>query len=109
MGDAPITETWSRFFRAAVGDHLTNQYVADKLGVSNTTISNWKHGKHFKKPAADLVVEFARAFYNGPLSDPLVAAGYGRPDEYSETVVKPDIGALSIDELLDEIRRRTGE
>jgi transcriptional regulator with XRE-family HTH domain len=102
-----IAETWSAFVAKSVGDALINWEVARKIGVSDTTVGNWKRGINFSQPNANKVIDFARQF-GRPLSEALVAAGYGEAREYAETVVvrrdlARDLAQMSTDELLDAI------
>jgi transcriptional regulator with XRE-family HTH domain len=102
MKDELITHAWSVFVRDAVGE-LTNQQVADRIGVSDTTVGNWVNGKNFTQPDANKVVAFARAF-GRPIPKALAAAGIVEEHEFDETVVvrrEPD--EMSTDEMLDSV------
>lgn len=82
--DEQIVSGWSAFVRESIGD-LPNKVVAERIGVSPSTVGNWVRGDHFNQPDGTSVVRFARTF-GRPLPDALVAAGYGDASEYSKTV-----------------------
>ena len=101
--DDQITQAWSAFVRESVGK-MSNKAVAERIGVSDSTVGNWIRGSHFKQPDAKLVVRFARTF-GRPLPTALVAAGYGCEVEYSETVMTiRDASQMSDDELDDAVQ-----
>jgi hypothetical protein len=108
MNDTPsVTETWSTFVRTVIGQR-TNKEVAELIEFSESGVGNWVRGEGFAAPNAQHVVRFARTFRQ-PLHLALIAAGIGAPDDYGDIVTTPDASALTTDELLDELRRRTAD
>lgn len=102
--DDQITKSWSDFVRATIGD-LAKKVVAERIGVSDSTVGNWVNGDHFSQPNANLVIRFAREF-GRPIPDALVASGYGEENEYHETVLTiRDFGDMTSDEI-DEVLER---
>lgn len=114
MSENGATAAWSKFVRESVGD-LSNKVVAQRLGVSDSTVGNWVRGDHFTQPDGRSVIRFARIFHR-PLAAALVAAGYGEEREYTETVLSMPAPAdmsdgeiiEAIDDLVTEMRRRRG-
>jgi transcriptional regulator with XRE-family HTH domain/predicted GIY-YIG superfamily endonuclease len=86
--------------------------IAEKTGITATTISRWKTAAHGTRP--ENVTAFARA-YDRPVLEALVAAGFLSADEAKVTEVslprdpsQMDSAALAteIQRLVDELRRR---
>lgn len=103
MTPEEIGLSWSAFIRGAIGDRdMTNAEIGDLVGVSESMVGNWINAKP-GQPTGSNVIEFARRF-GYPLSDALVAAGYGEEREYRETVIVPrDVTDMSADEMIDRI------
>lgn len=102
MKEDQIAETWSAFVRQSVGE-LTNKQVADRIGVSDTTIGNWLRGANLTQPDANKVLAFAREF-GRPVPLALAAAGFIEEREFRETVVvnvRHDVAKMSTDEMVD--------
>lgn len=105
MDDKRVRESWSELVRDTIGDMAYN-VVAEQVGVSANTISNWVRGENYKRPDGYNVFRFAKAF-GLPVPDALIRAGIGDEDDYNgEIRVKPDINVLSKTEMLAEIMRR---
>lgn len=100
MKHAAITRSWSSFVVESVGD-LSNKEIAERIGVSDSTVGNWRRGENFAQPDANKVIDFAREF-GRPLPVALAAAGYGEEREYQETVlVRPDFSKMSVDQMVE--------
>lgn len=95
--------TWWQYVQKISGGESQRQ-IAARLGLSPSTVSRWD-----ETPArADNVAAFARE-YGRPVLEAFIAAGVLTYEEARATITVPDIGQLSADELLAEIRRRIGE
>lgn len=92
--------TWWQYVHNVTGGSSQVE-VYKRTGISQATISRWQRSM----PQPDSAAQFARA-YGRPVLEAFVAAGYLSEEEASATVTVPDIGALSDDELLAEIKRR---
>lgn len=66
------TESWNAYLASVRGDDLDKD-VAEKAGISASTLSRWLSGKQF--PSPQQVITLARSYRESPL-DALVAAGY---------------------------------
>lgn len=105
MDDKRVRESWSELVRDTIGDTAFN-VVAEQVGVSANTISNWVRGENYRRPDGYNVFRFAKAF-GIPVPEALVRAGIGDEDDYSgEIRVKPDINELSTTEMLAEVMKR---
>ena len=98
-------ETWAEYVRR-VTRSVSQTEIADKTGVAQTAIGRWLRGDT-GAPRAESVVAFAKAVGRPPV-EALIAAGYLEPSDAGQTVsVGQSIREFSIDELLDELRRRS--
>lgn len=78
--------------------------ISKKTGISAATVSRWQRSQ----PQPDSTATFAKA-YGRPVLEAFVAAGYLSLEDAGATVTVPDIGQLSADDLLAEVRRRMRE
>lgn len=100
----PVTENWTEYVRRIAGN-LTQAQIAKAMGgVSTSNIGRWIRGEP-GQPAADNVIAFAKAFKQPPV-EALRVAGYFTDDDVSPTARTP-LTEYSVDELLEELRRRT--
>ncbi|HHT20976.1 MAG TPA: helix-turn-helix transcriptional regulator [Tissierellia bacterium] len=72
--------------------HLTQQELAEKLGVSNKTISRWETGETL--PEAGLILDLANEL--GITSDELLRGERDTAPKRSGTSVEPDTANLPI-------------
>lgn len=80
--------------------------LADRLGVSQSTISRWRSGKN--APTVENVIDFARAVGDSPVAA-LVMFGFLRESEVGEVVhLKATADQLNAYDLLAELGRRLG-
>lgn len=98
------TETWTTYLASIRGDDLDKD-VAQKAGVSASTLSRWLSGLQF--PSPQQVIALARSYRESPL-DALVAAGHLTASELSAygTPRSLAIRDFSDVELAREILRR---
>lgn len=95
--------TWWEYVQR-IAERSSQIEIAKRSDISAATISRWQRGT----PQPDSAAAFARA-YGRPVIEAFVAAGYLSEVEASATVTVPDIGQLSDDDLLTEIKRRMQE
>lgn len=98
-------ETWTRYLRATT-ESDNDITVAEKVGVSSSTIGRWKDGKIDPKPRQ--VVALARAYGKNPLGA-LIAAGYLEQGDIEGEVhlgIPFALDAASTFELLEEVEKR---
>jgi transcriptional regulator with XRE-family HTH domain len=100
-----IVQSWPDYVRRT-SKGLTQEQIAERTGISQTTISSWLRSAP-SRPKADMVIAYCRAFQLPPL-DALAAAGYLTAAEAASTARTP-LGAYSTAELFDEMRRRTSD
>ncbi|WP_164884569.1 helix-turn-helix domain-containing protein [Leucobacter muris] len=99
------TKAWTRYLEAVT--HPDNdRTVAEKLGISPSTISRWASGAVDPKPRQ--VVALARAYDKNPLTA-LIAAGYldesDLGDELTITVAQ-DLEEVSTEQLVGALQER---
>lgn len=94
--------TWWQYVQSVAGGDQQNA-IARRLGVDQSTVSRWKASGIPGKP--ENVVALARA-YGRPVLEAFVAAGFLSKEDAGATVTVPDIGQLSDDDLLSEVKRR---
>ena len=104
--------TWSAYVRRQLDAHrgeLTNEQVGELIGASGSMVGNWLKAEGFRQPAIDKVVEFWRQFGEGTtLPQAQAAAGFADVEEFDTVVhTRPSLETVDIDELLDEVRKRT--
>lgn len=78
---------------------------ATLTGVDQTAIGRWLRGDT-GAPRAESVVAFARAV-NRPPVEALIVAGYLSPDDVQGATVRGSLDDFTVDELLDELRKRS--
>lgn len=93
---------WWQYVQSVAGTDQQRE-IAQKLGVDQSTISRWKQTGIPGKP--ENVSAFASA-YNRPVLEAFIAAGFLTERDARATVTVPDIGQLSDDDLLSEVKRR---
>ncbi len=109
-GDVPYPDpvaqaTWWRYVVTVTGN-ATQKDIAAATGIDQSSISRWQSGAN--TPRAEAVVTFARTYRRSPV-EALVAAGYLSSEDagvVEMTTLTGDLTRVSIDSLLDEIRRR---
>lgn len=107
--------TWAQYVSAVVGE-MTADEVAGRVGVSATTIRNWKNPDYQRPIEWQLVHRFADAF-GRPRTEALRAAGVLGPDDIviddgipQAVIGLRGLGDAPLDQILDEIRDRvTGD
>ncbi len=83
---------------------LRGREVAERVGVSEATVSHWRHGR--RPPSPSDAVKVAKAFGRPPLEG-LVAAGILTEDEAADPgVVRTGIGSFTSVEIAAELLRR---
>lgn len=93
--------TWWQYVQS-ITEGAQQKDIASNLGVDQSTVSRWKTGVPGKP---ENVAALARA-YRRPVLEAFVAAGFLTERDAKAKVTVPDIGALSDDDLLAEIKRR---
>lgn len=110
MDAEDFARAWSNYVeRQLASRDLTNKEVGEVVGVSPSTIGNWRHAKGLNRPSGENVIDFWRHFGEGStLPEAMAAAGFGRVEEY-DTVIRtvPDPALLETSDLLEQIRIRT--
>lgn len=99
-------ETWTEYVERILGG-VSRKDAAQQAGVSEATMSRWITGTGKKRPVAESVVEFARAFNQEPVKA-LIAAGYLQPDDLNGKVIEvyQSRAELSDGELIAELADR---
>jgi len=102
----PVAEaTWWRYVLTVTGN-ASQKDIAAATGIDQSSISRWQRGTN--TPRAEAVVALARAYGRSPV-EALVAAGYlsdGELGVVELTTLTGDLTSVSIDSLLNELRRR---
>lgn len=79
-----------------------------KTGIDGSTLSRWKRGESGGL-RADKVAAFARG-YGAPVLEAFVEAGFISPDEAGAApAAKPDLAAITDDQLVELVRQRLHE
>src|ERR1700676_338103 len=97
--------TWWRYVVTVTGN-AAQKDIATATGIDQSSISRWQRGTN--TPRAEAVVALARAYGRSPV-EALVAAGYLSSSELGVvelTTLTGDLSGVSVDSLLNEIRRR---
>ena len=103
--EPPAQAAWWRYVVTVTGN-VAQKEIADATGIDQSSISRWQRGT--STPRAEVVVALARAYGRPPI-EALVAAGYLSSDEAGVeelTTVPGDLTGVSVDSLLNELRRR---
>ena len=96
--------TWWGYVQAVSG-RATQAEIASRIGVTPPSVGRWRTGGVDPRSAA----AFARS-YGHPVLEAFVAAGFLTEEEAeAEVIAVPDIGSLSDDELIAELRARLAE
>lgn len=95
--------TWWQYVQEVAGGSSQIE-ISKKTGISAAAVSRWQRAV----PQPDTAALFART-YQRPVLQAFVAAGFLTADEAAATITVPDIGQLSADDLLAEVRRRMRE
>ncbi|OQW34554.1 MAG: hypothetical protein A4E20_11075 [Nitrospira sp. SG-bin2] len=93
---------WWRFVME-VTDHATQTSIAEKSGIKQPLLSDWKTGR-IKQPDPSSIVTLTTA-YGVPYTDGLVAAGHMTEDQ-AATVIERSPRSLTNSQLLSEIAWR---
>jgi len=96
---------WWQYVQTITGGQQQNE-IAKAIDLNPSTVSRWKSTGI--PGNAENVAALARA-YGRPVLEAFVAAGFLTDREAKATVTVPDIGQLSADDLLAEVRRRMRE
>jgi transcriptional regulator with XRE-family HTH domain len=99
--------TWSDYVHRITAG-MTQMQIAERSGLGQTTISGWLK-ETSTATRADYVVKLARAF-NQNVIEALIIAGYITASEAKvKTVLRTPLSEYSLEELLDEFRRRAAD
>lgn len=97
--------TWSAYVARTCGDDQGKDFQA-KTGIDGSTLSRWKRGDTGGGLRVDKVAAFARG-YKVPVLEAFVEAGFLTAKEAkSRPVGRPDLGAITNDELVELVRQR---
>jgi transcriptional regulator with XRE-family HTH domain len=103
----PATQaTWWHYVATVTGG-AAQKDIAAATGIDQSSISRWQRAAN--TPRAEAVVALARAYSRSPV-EALVAAGYLSSSEVGVvelTTLTGDLSGVSVDSLLNELRRRT--
>lgn len=99
--------TWSEYVIRTCGDDQGRDFQT-KTGIDGSTLSRWRRGDTSGASGlrVDKVAAFARG-YNVPVLEAFIEAGFLSPQEANaKPPTKPDLAAITNDELVELVRQR---